>query len=128
MKSKVLNGILLLTSLLGYLEWGGGNGSFLFQAELDIVRKSFSDPTSAFYPFILIPMGGQIMLLVTLFQKHPGKLLTFTGMGCIAILLFFMFFIGLIGMNYRIVLSTTPFLIASIITIRHYRQRIVFRH
>ena len=121
MKSKFLNGALLITSLLGYLEWGGGNASFLFQAEADIVRKSFNDPTSAFHPFVLIPMAGQLILFVTLFQKQPGRLLTSAGMGCIAMLLLFMFVIGLISLNYRILLSTVPFLTAFTLAIVHYR-------
>ncbi len=32
MKSKILNFFLIITSLLGYLEWGGNSHSFLFQA------------------------------------------------------------------------------------------------
>ena len=44
MKHKILNLALILTSLIGYLEWGGGNSMYLFQGELDIVRRLFTDP------------------------------------------------------------------------------------
>lgn len=37
MKRKILNGLAVLTSLVGYLEWGGGNSSFLFQARVGSV-------------------------------------------------------------------------------------------
>ncbi len=39
LKSKILNFLLLITSLIGYLEWGNGQHTFLFQAEVDIIAK-----------------------------------------------------------------------------------------
>jgi hypothetical protein len=38
-KSKFFNLLLILTSLLGYLEWGKGHQMFLFQAEAEIFAK-----------------------------------------------------------------------------------------
>lgn len=120
MKSKILNAGLVLTSLLGYLEWGGDNSMYLFQMEKDILSKLFSDPASMIHPLIIFPILGQILLIITLFQKQPNKLLTYLGLGGIGLLLFLMLFIGLLQMNARIVLSTLPFLGFSIVTLRHY--------
>ena len=120
MKARLLNAGLILSSLVGYLEWGGDNHMFLFQLERDILSKLFSDPASMIHPLIVLPIMGQIFLIITLFQKHPSKLLTYLGIGGIGLLLFLMFFIGLLQMNGRILLSTLPFLLISIITLRYY--------
>lgn len=122
---KALNLILLVTSLFAYLEWGGGNHTFLFQAEMEVMKLLFSKPGSAVHPFTVIPMLGQLILLFTLFQKQPGKWLTYTGLGCIGLLLLFIFIIGIMGLNYKIILSATPFIITAIITIRVHSRKTV---
>ena len=81
MKAKILNALLVVTSLFGYLEWGQTNNMFLFEAEAEILTKLIRDPQSIIHPFTLRPLFGQILLLTTLFQKTPGKWLTFCGDG-----------------------------------------------
>ncbi len=88
---------------------------------MEIFSKLFTDPNSVAHPFTLLPLFGQLLLLVTLVQKQPNKALTYAGLGCIGLLLGFMFIIGLIGVNYKILLSTIPFLITAVLTIRHLR-------
>lgn len=122
LKSKIINSLLIITSLLGYLEWGTDNRSFLFEAEYEILLKILKDPVSVFHPFTLLPMIGQLLLLVTLFQKKSNKLLTYIGMSGLAILLIFMFFIGILGLNFKIILSVIPFIAVMIIAVRHYRK------
>ncbi|MCC7307834.1 MAG: hypothetical protein IT173_09715 [Acidobacteria bacterium] len=117
MKSKILNGLLILTSLVGYLEWGAGNSSFLFQAEYEVLRKLFTDPMSAVHPFTLIPLLGQVMLLATIFQKKPSRWLTIIGIVCLSLLLLLMFLIGLISFNFKILLSTVPFIVTGIFAV-----------
>jgi len=121
-KAKILNVLLILTSLAGYLEWGKDNETFLFQAEAEILMKLFSNPESVIHPFTLLPMFGQILLLITLFQKNPGKILTYIALACIGLLLVFMFVIGLISLHVKILISTIPFLVTAFLTIRHQRR------
>jgi hypothetical protein len=122
-KAKILNAFLILTSLAGYLEWGKDNETFLFQAEAEILMKLFSNPESVIHPFTLLPMFGQILLLITLFQKNSGKILTYIALACIGLLLVFMFAIGLMSWNVKILISTIPFLITAFLTIRHHRRK-----
>ena len=122
MKSKILNLLLIVTSLFGYLEWGGNNSILLFQAEADIISKVFTDPTSVIHPFILLPLVGQILLLVSVFQNKPSHLLTYIGIACLALLLGFMFVIGILSLNYKIIFSTLPFLVVAGTAIFHYRK------
>lgn len=120
MKSKILNSLLIITSLLGYLEWGGNSHLFLFQAESEILSKLFTDPVSTFHPFTILPLIGQTILIVTLFQKTPSKILTYISIACLGILLGFMFVIGLMSLNYKIIISTIPFIVVSVFAIRQY--------
>lgn len=123
MKSKILNSLLLITSFFGYLEWGGGNHSFLFQGEFEVISKLFTDPVSVLHPFIILPLLGQILLFITLFQNKPSKILTFISIGGLGILLAFMFVIGLISLNPKILFSTVPFLAIAVLTIVYHRKK-----
>lgn len=123
MRQKILNALLIVTSLFGYLEWGGNNSSFLFKAEADVIAKLFSNPESAAHPFTLLPLAGQVLLLITLFQSKPNKGLTYSGIAGIGILLLMMFAIGLISLNFKILLSTLPFIITAILAIRNFRSQ-----
>lgn len=122
MKSKFLNILLIFTSLLGYLEWSGNSHSFLFQAEGEIISKLIDDPISVLHPFTLLPMTGQVILIITLFQKRPSKLLTYIGIGGLGILLAFMFVIGIMTLNFKIIIFTIPFIVVSTLAIRYYRK------
>ena len=122
MKLKILNFLLLLSSLLGYLEWGGGHHLLLIQAEGEILTKLFTNPMSVLHPFILFPMIAQLILLATVFQATPSKHWTFIAIGGLGLLLGFMFIIGWMSLNFKIILSTIPFLVLALLTIREYRK------
>lgn len=122
MKSKILNFLLIIFSLFGYLEWSGNNHLFLFEAEIEIFSKLFTRPISVLHPFIVLPIAAQFILLFTLFQKKPSKKLTYISIFCLGILLGFMLFIGIISLNYKIALSTIPFIVVSIVTMLHHRK------
>ncbi|MBK8348533.1 MAG: hypothetical protein IPL08_13300 [Saprospiraceae bacterium] len=122
MKNKILTFLLILTSLIGYLEWSGDNHTFLFQAEVEIVHKLFTNPSSVVHPFILLPLIGQILLFITLFQKPPSKILTYISIGGLGMLLGFMFIIGLISLNFKILLSSIPFIIVAVLKIKHLQK------
>ena len=77
MKLKHLNILLIITSLLGYLEWGDNKSSFLFQAEMEVFSKLFTEPMSVLHPLTILPILGQILLLVTLFLKRPSKFINY---------------------------------------------------
>jgi hypothetical protein len=122
MKSKILNLLLIVTSLFGYLEWSGNNHIFLFKAEAEIFLKLFSDPIAVLHPFIMLPLISQLILLITLFQNPPNRILTYISIAGLGLLLLFMFAIGLITGNVKTILSTIPFLIVAVLAIRYYRN------
>lgn len=122
MKSKILNFLLIIFSLFGYLEWSGNNHLFLFEAEIEIFSKLFTRPISVLHPFIVLPIAAQFILLFTLFQNKPSKKLTYISIFSLGILFGFMLFIGIISLNYKIALSTIPFIVVSIVTMLHHRK------
>lgn len=80
-------------------------------------REMWTNPLDVIHPFSVLPMLGQMFLLTTLFQKTPWRSLTLAGIGCIGLLLVFIFFIGIVGPNFRMLLSTLPFLAVSVVVI-----------
>ncbi|WP_396199066.1 hypothetical protein [Flavobacterium sp.] len=122
MKSKTLNFLLIIFSLIGYLEWSGNQYIFLFEAEIEIFSKLFTSPISVLHPFIILPIISQFLLLFTLFQKKPSKKLTYISIFGLGILFVFMLFIGIISLNYKIALSTIPFILVSLVTMLHHRK------
>jgi len=122
MKAKVLNIFLILFSLIGYLEWGEDNNQFLYEIEAEVLVKMFRNPASILHPFVLLPFIGQIILIYTLFQKTPSKILTYLGLGGIGILFLLMSFIGIISSNFKILLSTLPFIITGILVVINNRK------
>ncbi len=122
MRSKILNFLIILTSLVGFLEWGKDKKLFLFQAEAEIISKLFTNPTSVIHPLTLLPLIGQLLLLITLFQKTPNKTLTFMGIGGLGVLFILIFFIGLLSLNLKIVFSTIPFFVFVFLITNYYRK------
>lgn len=116
-KQRQFSLLLILLSLIGYLEWGGDNHNFLFEAEWEILQKMMSDPTSVLHPFITIPLIGQILLFVTIFQSKPTGIIQLIGVGLIGMLFLFMLFIGILSTNLKIIASTLPFITAGTIFI-----------
>ena len=105
------------------MEWGNKNSSFLYESELEVLKKLFTEPKAVAHPLIFIPLLGQVLLLVTLFQSVPGRYLTYAGILCLGCLLGLMAIIGLIDLNFRILLSTLPFLICSVLVIKEFRRK-----
>lgn len=120
--SKQLTALLFLSSFFGYLEWGD-NASFLFEVEWELIQVLVNDPMSAMHPFTVLPMLGQIGLVVALFQKSPTKWLVYASIGCLGLLFGLMFFIGIAGWNLKILGSTLPFLILSVLVIVRLRRQ-----
>lgn len=118
MKSKLFSTLLLITSLIGYLEWSGNNKIFLYQAEIEVLQKLFTNPISILHPFIILPILGQLCLIVTIFQRMPDKKLIYFSIFALGILLVFMFIVGIMALNYKIIISTIPFILVAFFTIR----------
>ena len=119
---KVLNISLLLFFMIGYLEWGQSESTFIFHAELDVLSKMVSDPLSVMHPLIIAPFAGQVLLLLTLFQQTPGRMMTLMGLACLGALIVVLFLIGSMSLNFKMIASTLPFIITGILVLRSHRK------
>jgi hypothetical protein len=120
---RFLNILLLCTVQLGYLEWGRGSTAFVYRVSLELVMSAVKKPGSFLHPIILVPLIGEILLLITIFQKTPGRILTLIGLCCLSVLMLLLFFIGAITHNGKILLSALPFIITGILVLRYNWKR-----
>ena len=117
---KKLNIILLLlflTSFFGYLEWGERQ-EFIFQMEFDVLKKIFTNPASVVHPFIVLPLLGQIILLIALLRKQTNKYLILLGIFGIFLLYAMIFIVGILSMKFKIMFSVLPFFILALIWLK----------
>ena len=121
MNIKIKTLLLLIASLFVYLSWGPCNEAFLVQIEIDVLKKLLSDPVAALHPFTIIPLLGQLVLVITLVQKTPSNLLLKTGISCLLFLIGFVFIVGLLSLRLPIIISTLPFIILAFITLKSLR-------
>lgn len=116
-KLKRLNAGLILSSMIGCMEWGD-QSEFLFQSEGQIIVKLFKDPISVIHPLVLLPLIGQVVLFINILRKKPNKWISISGNSMLSILLYFLFIIGLMSLNYRMILFNLPFVFISVLTFR----------
>lgn len=122
---RCINIILFLSFLIGYLEWGKSQHSFIFQAEAEVFSKSGTDFISILHPLTIIPFLGQVFILITIFQKKVSRKLSLAGLACLSTLMLLLFFIGILDHNVRILLSTIPFIITGLFLLRyHWKKQI----
>jgi|WetSurMetagenome_2_1015567.scaffolds.fasta_scaffold237993_2 hypothetical protein len=111
---KLLPFFIFLSFLICYLEWAGGNSGFIAQLEYDLFRQGIHK-NSFFHPLILLPLVGQILLLVFLFL--PNRRFTIASILLLSVLVVMIFIVGVLAMNFKIILSTLPFIVLSILYI-----------
>lgn len=114
--------LLLLTSLLGYLEWGGDNHGFLFELETVVWKKLWSNPAATIHPFTILPMLGQGLLLVNLFQKKPNRTLSIVGLACLSTIMVLLFLTGAVTLSWKITLFSLPFLVTAVVALMQLRR------
>lgn len=112
---------ILISSLFAYLEWGKGGHSFLFEIEYTVISKIFTKPIEVLHPLVIVPLIGQILLIISLFQKNPSKILVIAAIAALALLLLIILVVGILSKNYKIALSVTPFLVFTYFIIKNLR-------
>jgi hypothetical protein len=113
-----LSGWLLLTvlaSMLGYLQWGENQHQFLFQTEAELFRKGWGNPGSVVHPFILLPLLGQLLLLVNAFVARPRKGLIYLGITLIGLLYGLLIIIAFLSSSMLVKVAVFPYSIMAIV-------------
>ena len=114
---------LFFSTFIGYMEWGGGNNTFIFSSEMQIISKFFINPQAVLHPLIIFPFVGQLLLMVALIIRSPGKWLIHSAILLSGILFIPILLSGLLSFNLKVVLSTLPFFIFSVIHFRVSRKK-----
>ena len=117
-KLKVLILLAVLSSFLGYLQWGKNQHSFVFENEFELLSKLPGNASTFTHPFVLLPFLGQLILILTLFKKKPHSFIIYIALGSIGILYLMILFVGFMGAGVLTALSAIPFLVISFIIVR----------
>jgi hypothetical protein len=115
---KVAIFCLFASFFLCYLEWGGGNSAFIFEMEYAILFQRGNKLDTFSHPLVLAPFLGQLMVLITLFQKQPSKRMLWAGLVLMGILVLFLVLAGALSRNLTALLSTLPFITSTVWCIR----------
>ena len=120
--TRLLYIALALFPLLCYLEWGGTRSAFLFEAEYQVLFHPKEPGKTFTHPLILLPLAGQLILLIAACLKKPDRRMALAGQLMLSILVGLILIVGLLDLNSRIILSTAPFIIASVVFYRNYKK------
>lgn len=110
--NRLLNLGLLIAFQFCYLEWPN-HSMFVFEAEYDIFSKTESLFNNLMHPIILLGLITQLLLFLGFVLKYFNKKINNIAVLLLSILVLFIFLIGILDWNYKIITSTTPFLILA---------------
>ena len=110
---KLFSLSLLVSFQFCYLEWAY-NSAFIFQLQWEIILKALDTPLELIHPAILLPLAGEILLLITLLQKNAAKKLITLAIFFLGVLVMFILFIGIFISSLKVIGSTLPFLTLSV--------------
>jgi hypothetical protein len=110
--------LTLVSTLFGFMEWGGGNSTFVFSAEREVLRKIFENPISVFHPLIILPFVGQMILVISVIIPGINRWISISGIICAGLLFIMILLTGLFTLNVEVILSVMPFFIFSFMYLR----------
>ncbi|AWM14993.1 hypothetical protein DI487_14785 [Flavobacterium sediminis] len=99
---------LLISFFLCYLEWGHGHSAFLFQVAYTIFFEKLS-VTNFFHPLVFGSFLALLVLIISLFANIHQKIERIAII-LLTLLVVFFLFIGVISLQYKVALSTFPYL------------------
>jgi len=112
---RLLNLALLIAFQFCYLEWPPNNSMFLFQGEIEIFSKTESWISNFTHPIILTGLVTQIVLLLGAILPNINSKLNNVSVLLLGALVLLFAVVGVLSLNYKIILSTLPFLILAVI-------------
>jgi hypothetical protein len=117
------NILLIISFLLGYLEWGKNQHIFIYQAIIELYQKGKVNPVSVLHPFTLLPLIGILLFLYTVFQKSPSRIISIIGAICMSSIMLMILIIGVIVPNFKMLISSLPFFTIAFFVIKsHWRK------
>lgn len=121
--TRLINIGLFLAFNFCYLEWGSDQSSFLFQVVYTIFAEKKDLLSTLTHPLILFGFAGQLLLLLSAIRKVPNKIVNLIGWLCLAVIVSLILLVGLLALNWKIILSTVPFIVLSVLFFRNRRKQ-----
>lgn len=111
MNKKLFTLLLLISFLICYLQWPG-HSMFVFQLECEVLFGEHDKIDSFMHPAILLPFVGELFFIFALFQNKHWPIAS--GIILCGLLVLFFLLVGILGLNWKIIVSTLPFLGSSV--------------
>lgn len=104
---------IFATFQLCYLEWAGNNSMFVAEIQYTIFTNYKNYFDNFLHPIILLGLIAQSVIVVSIFiDKFYKKWFTW-ALTTLTLLVIFLFIIGLLSTNLKIIFSSIPFLILA---------------
>lgn len=114
---------LFLSFFVCYMEWPPDNSAYVAEIAYQILFQRDDQSDTLLHPIILLPFLGLLLVLYSALRKEPNRRVIFTAMALMGVLVLLLLAIGIMGGNIKIVLSTLPFIGASIWCFRVFRKK-----
>jgi|LakMenEpi03Aug12_release.lakeMendotaPanAssembly.Ray.scaffolds.fasta_scaffold382215_2 hypothetical protein len=110
MKAKnIILLLLLLAFQICYLEWPTDNAMFIYQLQFEVFSKTKDLLSNLTHPIILTGFIAQLLLIIGSFLDEKSKISALAAI-ILGVLVFLFFIVGWLDLNFKIILSTLPYL------------------
>lgn len=113
-KKQLLAAGLFISFFFGYLEWGTGNTAFVYEGFLEVISNAQRLKSNFTHPLIVLPLIGQIIFLVSSFNKSLKNKWLITALVLTGLLFIMILLAGILSTNFKIIVSALPYLIFAI--------------
>lgn len=118
MATRLLNLALIPAFLIGYMEWGGGNSGFVYDAALAVFTGPGSFWQNLVHPIIAAALIGLILVVIRAARPTSSRWLIRAAVLVLAPMPILIFGIGAASANWPMVGSTLPFFVLAVIAWR----------
>ncbi len=118
MATRLLNLALVPAFLIGYMEWGGGNSGFVYDAALAVFTGPGSLWQNLVHPIIAAALIGLVLVALRIARPTSSRWIIRAAILVLAPMPLLIFGIGAASANWPMVVSALPFFALAVITWR----------